>query len=84
MRYLPNGMHIMQDPICNSILPCKHFQQQRLYFNKHSKFIIIDKLVNLHGSKEVLREMFVVRENFFRIQGLKTLVPFGLNQELKK
>ena len=41
----------------NSILACKHFQEQRQNFNKHAKFIIIDKLVNLHGSKEALREM---------------------------
>ena len=64
----------------NSILACKHFQEKRHDFNKHAKFIIIDKLVNLHGSKETLREMLVIRENFW-IQKLKTLVPFGLNQK---
>ena len=40
-------------------------------------------LVNLHGSKEALQEMLVIKENFW-IQKLKTLVPFGLNQELSK
>ena len=54
-----------------------------IYINKHAKFIIIHKLVNLHRSKEVLREMLVIRENF-SIQKLQTLVPFGLNQELSK
>ena len=39
----------------NSILACEHFQEQRHNFNKHAKFIIIDKLVNLHGSKEALQ-----------------------------
>ena len=67
----------------NSILACKHFQEQGHSFNKHPKFIIIDKLINLHGSKEALLEMLVIRENFW-IQKLKTLVPFGLNQELSK
>ena len=67
----------------NSILACKHFQEQGHNFNKHAKFIIIDKLVNLHGSKEALREMLVIRENFL-IQKLKTLVLSGLNQELSK
>ena len=67
----------------NCILACKHFQEKRHNFNKHAKFIIIDKLVNLHGSKEVQQEMLVIRENFW-IQKLKTLVPFGLNQELSK
>ena len=67
----------------NSILSCKHFQKQGHNFNKHAKFIIIDKLVNLHGSKEALRKTLVIRGNFW-IQKLKILVPFGLNQELSK
>ena len=67
----------------NSILACKHFQMQENNFNKHAKFIIIDKLVNRQGSKEALREMLVVRENFW-IQKRKILVTFGLNQELSK
>ena len=63
----------------NSILVCKHFQEQGHNFNNHAKFIITDKLVNLYGCKKVLREMLVVRKNFW-IQKLKALVPFGLNQ----
>ena len=35
-----------------------------LNFNKHPKFIIIDKIVNLQGSKEILGKRLVVRENF--------------------
>ena len=66
-----------------SILACKHFQEQGHNFNKHAIFIIIGKLVNLHGSKEELQEMLVVRGNFW-IQKLKALVPFGLNQELSR
>ena len=60
----------------NYILACKYFQKQGHDFNKHTKFIIIDKLINLHDSKETLREMLAVRENFW-IQKLKMLVPFG-------
>ena len=67
----------------NSILGCKHFQEKGHNFDKNAKFIIIDKLINLHSSKEALREMLVIRENFW-IQQLKTLAPFGLNQELSK
>ena len=67
----------------NYILACKYFQKQGHDFNKHTKFIIIDKLINLHDSKETPREMLVVRENFW-IQKLKMLVPFGLNQELSQ
>ena len=67
----------------NSILACENFQEQGHNFNKHAKSIVVDKLVNLHGSKEALREMLVIRENFW-IQKRKTLVPFGLKQELSK
>ena len=56
----------------NSILACKHFQKKRHNFNKHAKFIIIEKLVKLHDSKEALQNL-VVRENFW-IQKLKVLV----------
>ena len=67
----------------NSILACKIFQKQGHDFNKHAKLIIIYKLVHLHGSKETLREMLLVRKNFW-IQKPKTLVPFGPNLELSK
>ena len=67
----------------DSILACKHLQQQGHNFNKHAKFILIDKLINLHGSKETVREVVVIRENLW-IQKMKTLVPFELNQELNK
>ena len=67
----------------NSILACNHFQEQGCNFNKHGKFIIIKRLVNLHSSKEALREMLVIRENFWILK-LKTLVVFGLNQEISK
>ena len=46
----------------NSILACKHFQEKGHNFNKHAKFIIIDKGVNLHASKEALREMLVIKK----------------------
>ena len=67
----------------NSILACKNFQEQTHNLNNHSKFIISDKLVSLHGSKEALREILVVRENLW-IWKLKTLAPFAINQELSK
>ena len=44
----------------NSILACKHFMEKGHNFNKNAKFIIIDKLVNLHSSKEALQEMLVI------------------------
>ena len=65
------------------MLASKHFQQQEHNFNKHSKLIIIDKLVNLHSSKEALREIVVVRQKFW-IQKLKILVLVRLNQKFSK
>ena len=70
-----------KDP--NTMLACRHFQQQGHNFHSHAKYIIIDKLVNASSSKDILREHLMQRENFW-IKKLKTLVPRGLNQELSK
>ena len=43
----------------NFLLACKHFQEKEHNLNKPAKFIIIDKMVNLQGSKEALRERLV-------------------------
>ena len=50
----------------NFILICKHFQEQEHNFKNYAKFIIIDKLLNLYGCKEALREMLVIRKNLIR------------------
>ena len=63
----------------NTIRACRHFQQQ--IHSSHVKFIIIDKLVNTFSSKGILRERLMQRE-YFWIQKLTALVPYGLNQEL--
>ena len=67
----------------NSYLAFTHFQGKGHNFNKHAKFIIIDKMVNLLGSKEALQKVLVIRE-YFWIQKLEVLVTFGLKQELIK
>ena len=48
-------------------------------FNKHPKFIIIDKLTNIPKSIDILRQRLVEREGF-RIQTLETLHSKGLHQ----
>ena len=78
---LNNHRKDTKDP--NAILAGKYFQQQGQNFNSHAKFIIIDKLVNTSSSKDILRELFIQQGNFW-IQKLKTLVLYGLNQELSK
>ena len=55
--------------------------RDNLVFNKHAKFIIIDKLTNTTKSEDTLRQRLIERENFW-IQKLETLHPEGLNQVL--
>ena len=45
----------------NTILACRHFQQQGHNFNSHAKFIIIDKLGNTASYKDILRERLKVQ-----------------------
>ena len=49
----------------DTILACRHFQERNHVFNKHAKFIIIDKLRNTTKSKGILRQRLVERENFW-------------------
>ena len=67
----------------NAILACRHFERQGHNFNRHIKFIIIDKLVNTSGSKDILREGLIQHKNFL-IQKPKTLAPYGLNTKLQQ
>ena len=49
---------------------------------KHGKFIIIEQLRNINTTlTETLKLRLRERENFW-IKKLKTLTPYGLNQEL--
>ena len=67
----------------NAILACRHFKQQGHNFSSRAKFIIIDKLVKTSSSKDILREHLIKPENFW-IQRRKILVPYRLNQKLRK
>ena len=54
----------------------------QLTFSKHGKFIIIELLRNTNPTPiETVKLRLRERENFW-IKKLKTLVPYGLNQEL--
>ena len=44
--------------------------------------MIIYRLTNTNLDKEILRERFIQRQNFW-VQKLQSLYPKGLNQELK-
>ena len=48
----------------DAILACIYFQERNYVFNKHAKFIIIDKLTNTTKSKDILRQRLIERENF--------------------
>ena len=78
---LNNHRKDTKDP--NAILAGRQFEQQGRSFNSHAEFIIIDKLVNTSSSKGILRKRLIQQEHFW-IQKLKTLFPYGLNQELSK
>ena len=66
----------------NAIEACKHFNNNEHTFSKHGKFIIIEQLRNINTTPtETLKLRLKERENFW-IKKLKTLTPYGLNQEL--
>ena len=50
---LNNYRNDVKVPHLKTILSCKHFQENKS-FNKHAKFIIIDKLTNTRKPKEIL------------------------------
>ena len=66
----------------NAIKACKHFNNQNNFFQKHRKFILIEQLNNIkNASTEAPKQRLKDRKNYW-IKRLKTLTPFGLNQEL--
>ena len=67
----------------NAILARRQFQQPCHNFNSHANFMVINKLVNISSSKDILRERLIQRENFW-IQKLKILGLHGLKEELSK
>ena len=73
----------LKNPRLKTIFACEHFWERNHNFNKHAKFIIIDKLTTTKKPKEVLRQRLIQRENFW-IQILDTIYPKGFNQELSK
>ena len=67
----------------DTIMTCKHFQQESHNFNKHAKFTIIDQLTNTSKSKETLTQQLIKREHFWVFK-LDALYPKGFNVRLSK
>ena len=66
----------------HAIKACKHFNNWNYVFQKHGEFILIEQLNNVKNtSTEVLKQRLKDRENYC-FKRLKTLLTFGLNQEL--
>ena len=66
----------------NAIKLSKHFKNWNHVFCTHGKFILIEQLNNIKNtSTEVLKQRLKDRENYW-LKRLKTLIPFGSNQEL--
>ena len=58
------------------------FNNNEHTFSKHGNFIIIEQLRNINTTlSKTLKLRLKERENFW-IKKLKTLTPYGLNQEL--
>ena len=66
-----------------TILSCKHFQQESHNFNNHTKFTITDRLTNTFKSKQTLTQRLNEREIFWILK-LDTLYPKGFNMEPSK
>ena len=66
----------------HAIEACKHFNNWNHVVHKHGKFLLIEQLNNIKNrSLEVLKRRLKNRKNYW-IKRLKTLTPFGLNEEL--
>ena len=66
----------------NAIKSCKHFKNNEHIFSKHVKIIIIEQLRNINTrSTETLKLRSREREKVL-VKKVKTLTPYGLNQEL--
>ena len=69
-------------PTNDSIPACKHFHGDGHDFNRDAKFTIIEQIRDVNQkSKEQINHTILKRENFW-ITKLKTLTPYGFNQEL--
>ena len=65
-----------------AIKACKHFNNWNHVFHEHGEFILIEQLNDVKNtSTEVLKQRLKDRENYC-FKRLKTLLTFGLNQEL--
>ena len=77
---LNNHRKDIKNPNTSEVFP--HFNNLNHVFHKYGKFILIEELNSKKNtSAEILKRRLEDRENHW-IKRLKTLTPFGLNQEL--
>ena len=62
--------------------PCKRFNNNEHTFSKHGKFIIIEQLRNINTTPTETLKLRLKERKKIWIKKLKTLTPYGLNQEL--
>ena len=75
---LNNHGNDVTNPHPKTILACKYFWEKNHNFNKHAKFIIVEKLTNTKKLKKLKATLNP------KIQTLDTMYSKGLNQELSK
>ena len=73
-----NAYHPNED----SIPACWHFHNNGHDFNRDARFTIIEQLKNTKDKPDEQRRQTILQRENFWIKKLKTLTPYGLNQEL--
>ena len=65
----------------DTIPACRHFNENDHDFNRDAKFTIIEQIQDNNKTHSQKQKIILQRENFWILK-LKTLTPYGLNQEL--
>ena len=67
-------------PKQDTIPACRHFTENNHDFNRDAKFTLIEQIHDTTKTHSQRQKIIIERENFW-ITELKTLAPYGLNQD---
>ena len=77
---LNNHRKDAKNPRRETIPACKHYVYGAHDFNKHAQFTLVDQIKAQNKTIERKRSILSQREHF-SINKLKTIKPYGLNQD---